>query len=82
MSLSASDLQSIRTIVKEEVRETLPFEIRKFARDELIPALRGEIKFGIENGLDSINGQLDALENDVKEIYFMLSPKPNSSKNT
>jgi hypothetical protein len=53
MSLTASDFQQIRTVVREEM--------------ESIISTRIDPRF------DSLDGRLEALDNDVKDIYAMVS---------
>jgi phage shock protein A len=53
MSLTAIDLQQIRTMVREEM--------------ESIVSVRVDPRF------DSLDGRLEALDNDIKDIYKMIS---------
>ena len=65
MSLTATDLKAIRTILKEEVRE----EMQKVVREDV-----RQIVYGVVHGeLNSLEGKVTALENDVKAIYFILA---------
>ena len=61
MSLTATDLNEIRTIVRDEVHTVV--------REELESA----ISTRIDPRLDKIEGRIEALENDVKDMYKMLS---------
>jgi hypothetical protein len=66
MSLTATDLQLITRIVRDEVRE----EVRAELSIQLWPIdtrLRN-----VEIHLDNVDGRLEAVENDIKEIYMML----------
>lgn len=88
MSLTKSDLQSIRTVLQEEVRPIIPEEVRPILREEVRPIIREAVQpvvreevknqMGIQlapirRQLNDIDGRLEALKNDVKEIYFILS---------
>lgn len=52
MSLTQTDLQEIRVIIRDEVRSGVS---------------------NVEQKLDALAGKVEALENDVKEIYEMLT---------
>lgn len=59
MSLTNSDLQSIRGIVRDEVRHEV----------------RAEIGIVLDAHLRPIQNEIKALRNDVKEIYDVLDAK-------
>ncbi len=61
MSLTNDDIKQIRTIVREEARTIV--------REELDSA----ISTRIEPRFDTIEGRLETLENDIKDIYEMIS---------
>jgi hypothetical protein len=53
MSLTQSDLQQVRTVVREELESTI--------------AVRIDPRF------DTLEGNIEALNNDIKDIYKMIS---------
>lgn len=61
MSLTTDDLQQIRTIVRDEARIIV--------REEIESAISARI----EPRFDSLDGRLETLENDIKDIYEMIS---------
>ncbi len=67
MSLTATDLKEIRTIIHDEVRTIVHDEISS----ELAPIERRLTS--IESKLSNLEGKVEALENDAKTICFMLA---------
>ena len=67
MSLTATDLQDIRTIIREEVPEIVHKEVSV----QLGP-VNGHLR-DIDERLTSVEGRLEGVENDVKDIYFMIT---------
>lgn len=65
MSLTTDDLNQIRTIVRDEVRDEVS--------SQLMP---------INDKLDSLDGKIAALENDVKEIYEMIADLQRGQQST
>lgn len=61
MSLTQTDLQEIKNIVRDEVRSAL------------VP---------VEQKLDALTGKVEALENDVKEIYEMVAKLQRDQQST
>lgn len=61
MSLTDNDLGQIRQIVRDEARVIV--------REEIDSAISARI----EPRFDKMEGNLEALENDIKEIYEMLA---------
>ena len=76
MSLSADDLQDIRTVIREEVRPIIREEVRPIVREEVRAAFDTDgrliVRDEIDKRLSPLEGRVTALENDVKEIYFIL----------
>jgi hypothetical protein len=93
MSLTATDLQDIRTIMHEEIHEEVPKIIdeqvpeivRKIIGEEMPPIIdervlkiiradvRPIVREEVRREVGPLEGWLMAVENDVKEIYFMIS---------
>ena len=69
MSLTAADLKNIRTLVREEVVVAFDTYGRQIIRDEVNSA----ISIKIEPRFDNIDGRIEALDNDVRDIYEMIS---------
>jgi len=61
MSLTTEDIQQIRVIVREEARVIV--------REEL----ESSITTRIEPRFDGLDRRIEALDNDIKEIYAMIS---------
>ena len=61
MSLTTEDMQQIRVIVREEARVIV--------REEL----ESSITTRIDPRFNSLDGRIEALDNDIKEIYAMIS---------
>jgi hypothetical protein len=72
--------EEVRSIVREVVREEVRPIVREVVRDDVRPIVREEVKLVVDSGLKELSGKVEALENDVKEIYFMLYPKSSYSK--
>lgn len=64
-----SDLQEIRGIVREEVRVIVKEEVRDAFQTEGRKIVREEIS----KSISTLDGKLEALENDVKDMYEMIS---------
>jgi len=79
MSLSANDFQQIRTIVSDEVNAVFDSKGRQIISDvNVIFDSKGRqiVRDEVSKELKPINEKLeklDALENDVKDIYHMLA---------
>ena len=85
MSLTADDLSSIRAIVSEESRDIFRTEGRKvmlgifqnegkeMVRDLFQTEGRLIVHETVKVELSSLEGKVTTVENDVKEIYFMLA---------
>ena len=65
MSLTVDDLKEIRIIIREEVRPII--------REEVRPIVREEVRAEVDTRLRPVEGRLEAVENDVKDIYFMVA---------
>ena len=65
MSLTTEDLKQIRTVVQEEIES----RTRVIVREEIESAIRAQVipRF------DKLEGNIEALNNDIKEIYEMIS---------
>lgn len=63
MSLTTEDISQIRTVIREEVREIVHDEVQTEIQKEVRPLARK---------IDELAGNVEALENDIKEIYQML----------
>ena len=62
--MTQKDLEQIRLVIREEVESTFESKGRVMIREEVEPLL--------DRKLEPILDKLEALENDVKEIYTML----------
>ena len=71
MSLTTTDLQAIRSIMREEIQAEVPPMIHKEMSLQLGP-VNGRLR-DVDDRLIAVEGRLEAVENDVKEIYFMLA---------
>ena len=69
MSLNEADLHNIRTIIREESREIV--------REELNSAISSRI----ESRFDKLDGDILALENDIKDICQMITELQKLSRN-
>lgn len=76
MSLTKEDTQQIRTIVREEVRPIVREEVEVVFQTEGRKIVREEI----DQSITSLDGKLSALENDIKEIYSMISDMQKLSR--
>jgi hypothetical protein len=75
MSLTTQDLHAIRKIVDEETRAVVQAETPFIVEDKLSREI-APISIKLTNLLDKIDelgGRVEALENDVKEIYGMIT---------
>ena len=69
MGLTTDDLQQIRTIVKEEAR----IVVRKEAHTIMHEELDSTVTTRIDPRFDNLEERVEALDNDIKEIYEMIS---------
>lgn len=104
MSLTKNDLQQIRTIMHEEVRdvvrETFETQGKEIIREEMRLIMHTEGRDmtrsivsaelqPVKESLARLEGTVEALENDIKDIYGMVSdlqkavfPRGHSKKQT
>jgi len=73
MGLSLDDLWSIRDIIKDEISETFQNEGRLMMQGIIQKDVREIVHDAVNFELDSLKGRVTAQENDIKEIYFILS---------
>jgi hypothetical protein len=64
MSLTQNDLKRIREVIEEVVSPIV--------RDEVALVVRPIVQEEAEKSTAVLSGKLDALENDIKELYFMV----------
>lgn len=69
MSLTQSDLKQIRTIVRDEVMVTFDDIGRRTVREET----GSIVSTRIDPRFDMLEGRIKALDNDIKDIYKMIS---------
>lgn len=100
MSLTINDLQQIRTIVTEVVKDEVSVQItpitthldsiegrfdridgRLVSTDGRFDRIDGRLD-SMDGRLDSIDGRLTGVENDVKEIYYMVADIQKAGKKT
>lgn len=81
MSLTAQDLHAIRLIVQDETRGIIQAETRPIIQDELrLEIAPVSVKLtNLSGEISSIDGRLEALENDIKDIYQMLKDMKGST---
>ena len=73
MSLTAEDLWSIRDIIKDEVQDIFHREGKRVIRAVVNKDVREIVHDAVSFELNTVTGKVTALENDVKEIYFILA---------
>jgi len=66
MTLTANDLQEVRTVIREEVQGAFDSLGRQIVKEEVRSYFTSE-------GRELIREEVEALEKDVREIYRMLS---------
>ena len=71
MSLTTSDKDDMRTLIREEVRPIIREEVRPIVREEVESVVSVKLK-PIEDKIDRLDGKVVALQNDVKAIYNSL----------
>lgn len=86
MSLTATDLEGIRVIVREETRTIVQDEVREIVRDEVRDIVRDETRSivsaelkPIKEDIETLKGVVETLENGIKEIYFMIAELQRSA---
>lgn len=77
MSLTKDDLQQIRTIITEEVGTIVRGEVKTVFDETGRRAVREEVVSIIDSRMDprfdTLEGRIKTLNNDVKDIYKMIS---------
>lgn len=81
MSLTAQDLHAIRLVVRDETRDIVQAETRPIIQDELrLEIAPVSVKLtNLSEKVISIDARLEALENDIKDIYQMLKDMKGST---
>ncbi len=64
MSLTKEDFSQLRLVIREEVRPIVRQEVRLVVREEVESIL--------EEKLEPIRGEIQALRNDVKELFVIV----------
>lgn len=73
MGLSGDDFWRIRDIFSEEVQSVFRKDGKVVIQEIIQRDVRDIVHDAVSFEMNSLNGRVTALENDIKEIYFILA---------